>query len=148
MHSKIDGWPILCLTNVINDHYHLNLTRSVNYFTLFTLVHRTDIKTINDANVIREITFMALALHNILLVFILQSTDTKHVELMWCKRPCYVQYVTGNVETTCWYVFNNEGRCSTLQSTNIKTTTYTNGVRDNQPAPWLPQRRLDLMREC
>lgn len=137
MHSKIDGWPIPCLTNVINDHYHLNLTRSVNYFTLFTLVHRTDIKTINDANVIREITFMALALHNILLVFILQSTDTKHVELMWCKRPCYVQYVTGNVETTCWYVFNNEGRCSTLQSTNIKTTTYTNGVRDNQPAPWL-----------
>lgn len=95
MHSKIDGWPIPCLTNVINDHYHLNLTRSVNYFTLFTLVHSTDIKTINDANVIREITFMALALHNILLVFILQSTDTKHVELMWCKRPCYVQYVTG-----------------------------------------------------
>lgn len=113
----------------------MNLTRAVNYFTLFTLVHSTDIKTINDANVIREITFMALALHNILLVFILQSTDTKQVELMWCKRPCYVQYVTGNVETTCWYVFNNEGRCSTLQSTNIKTTTYTNGVRDNQPAP-------------
>lgn len=46
-----------------------------------------------------------------------------------------MQYVIGNVETTLSYVFNNEERCSTLQSTNIKTTTYTNGVRDNQPAP-------------
>lgn len=46
-----------------------------------------------------------------------------------------MQYVIGNFETTLWYAFNNEERCSTLQSTNIKTTIYTNGMRDNKPTP-------------
>lgn len=71
MYSKIDGWFILCLINVINDYYYLNLIRFVNYFILFILVYSIDIKIINDVNVIREIIFMIFVLYNILFVFIL-----------------------------------------------------------------------------